>query len=160
MKNRYKSEFCLRKYLIAVLIAVTISVALAGCRNKKMTPKRATEFATDRLNLSEEQSQKLAPIAEDLFAERESLQEIQKAVNDEILAQMKNKTADADKLEAVLIESLDQLLAKLPIFVGSFEKFHAALTLEQLAGIEEKMERRRKRTEKGGWGWQRGGFWH
>ena len=160
MKNRCKSEFCLRKYLIALLIAVTISVALAGCRNKKMTPKRATEFATDRLNLSEEQSQKIVPIAQDLFVERESLQEIQKAVNDEILAQMKNKTADADKLEAVLIESLDQLLAKIPIFVGSFEKFHAALTPEQLAGIVEKMERRRKRTEKGGWGWQRGGFWH
>ena len=59
--------------------------------------------------LSEEQFQKIAPIEEDLFAERESLQEIQKAVNDEILAQMKNKTADADKLEAVLIESLDQI---------------------------------------------------
>ena len=160
MKNLCKSEFCLRKYLIGVLIAVTISVALTGCRNKKMTPKRATEFATDRLNLSEEQSQKIAPIAEDLFAERESLQEIQKAVNGEILAQMKNKTADAGKLKAVLIESLDQLRAKLPKFVGSFEKFHAALTLEQLAGIVEKMERRRKRTEKGGWGWQHGGFWH
>ena len=160
MKNCCKFEFCLRKCLISVLIAVTISVALAGCRNKKMTPKRATEFATDRLNLSEEQSQKIAPIAEDLFAERESLQEIQKAVNDEILAQMKNKTADADKLEAVLIESLDQLRAKLPKFAGSFEKFHAALTPEQRAEIVEKMERRRKRNEKGGWGWQRGGFWH
>ena len=156
MKNRCKSEFCLRKYLIAVLIAVTISVALAGCRNKKMTPKRATEFASDRLNLSEEQSQKIPPIAEDLFAERESLQEIQKAVNDEILAQMKNKTADADKLEAVLIESLDQLRAKLPKFVGSFEKFHAALTPGQRVEIVEKMERRRKRTEKGGWGFPRG----
>jgi len=38
------------------------------------------------LNLSEKQSQKIAPIAEDFFAERESLQEFQKAVNDEILA--------------------------------------------------------------------------
>ena len=160
MKNRCKSEFCLRKYLIGVLIAVTISVALAGCRNKKMTPKRATEFATDRLNLSEEQSQKIAPIAEDLFAERESLQEIQKVINDEIFAQMKNKNADADKLEAVLIESLDQLRAKLPKFASSFEKFHAALTPEQRAEIVEKMERRRKRTEKVGWGWQRCGFWH
>ena len=160
MKNRCKFEFCLRKYRIAVLIAVTISVTHAGCRNKKMTPKRATEFATDRLNLSEEQSQKIAPIAEDLFLERESLQEIQKAVNDEILAQMKNKTADADKLEAVLIESLDQLRTKLPKFAGSFEKFHAALTQEQRAEVVEKMERRRKRTEKGGWSWQRGGFWH
>ena len=97
---------------------------------------------------------------EDLFAERESLQEIQKAVNEEVLAQMKNKTADAYKLEAVLIESLDQLRAKLPKFVGSFEKFHAALTPEQRAEIVEKMERRRKRTEKGGWSWQRGGLWH
>ena len=70
-----------------------MSVALAGCRNKKMTPNRATEFATDRLNLSDEQSQKIAPIAEG-----ESLQEIQKAINDEIFAQMKNKTADAYKL--------------------------------------------------------------
>ena len=160
MKNRCKSEFCLRKYLIAVLIAVTISVALAGCRNKKMTPKRATEFATDRLNLSEEQSQKIVHIAEDLFAERESLQEIQKVIYDEILALMKNKTTDADKLKAVLIESLDQLRAKLPKFVGSFEKFHAVLTREQRARIAKKMERRRKRTEKGGWGWLRGGFWH
>ena len=112
------------------------------------------------MNLSEEQSQKIAPIAEDLFAERESLQEIQKAVNDEILAQMKNKTADADKLEAVLIESLDQLRAKLPKFVGSFEKFHAALTPEQQLEIVEKMERRRKCTEKGSWSWQGDGFWH
>ena len=160
MKNRCKSEFCLRRYLIAVLIAVTISVALAGCRNKKMTPKRATEFATDRLNLSEEQSQKIVHIAEDLFAERESLQEIQKAVNDEILAQMKNKTADADKLKAVLIESLDQLRAKLPKFAGSFEKFHVALTPEQRAEIMENMERYLKRAGKGGWGRHRSVFWH
>ena len=67
---------------------------------------------------------------------------------------MKNKTADADKLEAVLIESLDQLRAKLPKFAGSFEKFHAALTLEQRAEVVEKMEKRRKRTEKGDWDWQ------
>ena len=88
------------------------------------------------------------------------MQEIKKAVNDEILAQMKNKTADADKLEAVLIESLDHLRAKLPKFVGSFEKFHAALTPEQRAKIVEKMETSRKRSEKGGWVWQRVGFWH
>ena len=128
MKNRCKSEFCLRKYLIALLISVTISVALAGCRNNKLAPKHATEFATDRLNLSEEQSQNIVPIAE-----RESLQEIQKVGNDEILAQLKNKTADAYKLEAVLIESLERLRARLPTFVGSFEKFHAALTPERRA---------------------------
>jgi len=51
---------------------------------------------------------------------------------------MKNKSADADKLEAVLIESLDQIRAKLHKFVGSFEKLHAALNPEQLARIAEK----------------------
>ena len=95
MKNRCKSEFCLRKYLIAVLIAVTISAVLAACRNKKRTPERATEFVTDRLNLIEEQYQKIVPIAEDLFVERESLQEIQKAINNEILLLMKSEAADA-----------------------------------------------------------------
>ena len=84
------------------------------------------------------------------------MQEIQKVVNDEILAQMKNKTADANKLEAVLIERLDQLRSKIPKFAGSFEKFHAALTPEQRAEVVEKIERLRKRTKKGDWGWQRG----
>jgi hypothetical protein len=109
MKNRCKYECSLRKFLIVVLIAVTVSLVLAACRNKKMTPKRATEFVTDRLNLSEEQYQKIVPIAEDLFVERESLQEIQKAVNNEILLLMKSETADAYKLERFLTESLDQL---------------------------------------------------
>ena len=117
-----------------------------------MTRKRTTEFANDRLNLSEEQSQKIVPIADDLFLERESLKEIQEAVNDEILAQMKNKNADADKLEAVLKECSDQSRAKLPKFAGSFEKFHAALTPEQRAEVVGKMESRRKRNEKGGCG--------
>ena len=32
-----------------------------------MTPKHATEFANDRLNISEEQSQKISLFAKDLF---------------------------------------------------------------------------------------------
>ena len=74
---------------------------------------------------------------------------------------MKSETADAEKLEAVLTGSFEQLRAKLPKFAyGSFAKFHATLTPEQRAEIVEKMEKRRKRSEKGGWGRHRGGFWH
>ena len=77
MNNRkYRSRYCLRKIILGLLIVVTIPLTIAGCRNKEMSPRRATEFATDRLGLSDEQSQKIAPIAEDLFAEKESLQEI------------------------------------------------------------------------------------
>ena len=64
-----------------------------------MSPRRATELATNWLGLSDEQSQKIGPIAEDLFAEKESLQEIRQMINDEILSQMKSETADAEKLE-------------------------------------------------------------
>ena len=66
--------------------------------------------------------------------EKESLQEIRQTINDEILSQMKSETADAEKLEAVLTGSFEQLRAKLPKFTNSFAKFHAILTPEQRAG--------------------------
>ena len=161
MNNRkYRSRYCFRKIILGLLVVVTIPLTIVGCRNNEMSSIRATELATDRLGLSDEQSQKIAPIVEDLFAEKESLQEIRQTINDEILSQMKSETDDAEKLEVVLIGSFEQLRAKLPKFANSFSKFHATLTPEQRAEIVEKMEKRRKRSEKGGWGRHQGGFWH
>ncbi len=88
------------------------------------------------------------------------MQEIRQAINDEILSQMKSETADAEKLEAILTGGFVQLRAKLPKFANSFTKFYATLTPEQRAEIVEKMEKHRKRSEKGGWGRHRGGFWN
>ncbi len=88
------------------------------------------------------------------------LQKIRQTINDEILSQMKSETADAEKLEAVLTGSFEQLRAKLPKFANSFAKFHATLTPEQRAKIVDKMEKRRKRSEKGDWSRHRGGLWH
>ena len=161
MNNRkYRSRYCFRKIILGLLVVVMIPLTLAGCRKKEMSPRRATELATDRLGLSDEQSQKIAPIAEDLFSEKESLQEIRQTINAEILSQMNSETADAEKLEALLTGSFEQLRAKLPKFTNSFAKFHAILTPGQRAEIVEKMEKRRKRSEKGGWGIHRGDFWH
>jgi len=95
-----------------------------------------------------------------LFAEKESLQEIRQTINAEILSQMNSETADAEKLESLLTGSFEQLRAKLPKFANSFTKFHATLTTEQRAKIVEKMEKRRKCSEKGDWGRHRGGLWH
>ena len=139
---------------------VTIPLTTAGCRNQEMSSIRATEIATDRLGLSDEQSQKIEPIVEDLFSEKESLQKIRQTINDEILSQMKSETYDAEKLEVVLTGSFEQLRSKLPKFANSFAKFHATLTPEQRAEIVEKMEKRRKRSEKGDWGRHRVGLWH
>jgi hypothetical protein len=75
MNNRkYRSRYCFRKIILGLLVVVMIPLTLAGCRKKEMSPRRATELATDRFGLSDEQSQKIAPIAEDLFSEKESLQ--------------------------------------------------------------------------------------
>ena len=133
-------------------MVVTIPLTTTGCRNQEMSSIRATEIATDRLGLSDAQSQKIEPIVEDLFSEKESLQETRQTINDEILSQMKSETYDAEKLEVVLTGSFEQLRAKLPKFANSFAKFHATLTPEQRAEIVDKMENRRKRSEKGGWG--------
>ena len=129
-----------------LVVVVTIPLTLAGCRNKEMSLRRASEFATNRLRLSDEQSHKISAIAEDLFAKTESLQEIRQTINDEILSQMKSETADAEKLEAVLTGSFVLLRAKLPKFANSFAKFHATLTPEQRLEIVEKMEKRLKRA--------------
>ena len=85
--------------ILGLLVVVTIQLTLAACRNKEMSPRRATELAADRLGLSDEQSQKIAPFVEDLFAEKESLQKIRQTINDDILSQMKSETAYAEKLE-------------------------------------------------------------
>ena len=63
-------------------------------------------------------------------------------------------------MEEVLTGSFEQVKARLSKFASSFAKFHATLTQEQLAEIVKKMEKRRKRAAKGGWGRHRGGFWH
>ena len=161
MNNRnYRSRYCFRKIILGLLVVFTNPLTIAGCRNKEMSLRRASEFATNRLGLSDEQSHKISAIAEDLFAKTESLQEIRQTINDEILSQMKSETADAEKLKAVLTGSFDQLRAKLPKFTNSFAKFHATLTQEQWAEIVEKMDIHRKRAEKGGCGRHLGGFWH
>ena len=153
MNNRkYRSRYRFRGIILGLLVVVTIPLTTSGCRNQEMSSIRATEIATDRLGLSDAQSQKIEPIVEDLFSEKESLQEIRQTINDEILSQMKSETYDAEKLEVVLTGSFEQLRSKLPKFANSFAKFHATLTPEQRAEIVEKMENRRKRSEKGGWG--------
>ncbi len=159
-KRKCKTKYCLRKLMLGALVAVLLPLSFAGCRNREMTAERATEYISDRLELSEQQSKQISPIAADLFVEKEFLLETHKAVNDEFLAQMKSETVDAAKLEAVLSSSLEQLRAKLPKLATNFAKFHAVLTPEQRAEIVEKMEERRKHDEKGRWGRHRRGFWN
>jgi len=152
-----KSNSALKKLILGALVTISVPLIIAGCRTQEVTPpERATEFVTAHLDLSDEQTRKVAPLAENMFAEKEELLEMRKTLNNEIIAQMKSDNADATKLEAVLNKNIEQLRLKLAKFSTSFAEFHAILTPEQRTELVEKMESRLEhadqRSRRGHWG--------
>ena len=169
--NNYKNEgkmlmqkcgksYSFRSLMIGLLAAVSFTLIFSGCRNKEMNAEESNEFITDRLDLNQEQSIKIAPITKDFFTEKEAIHEIQKAISEEILNQFKSDSADTAQLESTLTGSLDQIRAKIPKFVKNFAEFHAVLTSEQRSEIVEKMEKRLEHSEKRGWGRKWRKHWH
>ena len=143
--------------MIGALVTVSVPLIISACRTKEMSPpERATEFVTAHLDLSDEQTRKVAPLAQNMFAEKEELLEMRKTLSIEIIAQMKSDTADAAKLEAVLNKNIEQLSLKLAKFSTNFAEFHAILTPEQRTELVEKIESRLehadKRERRGHWG--------
>ena len=155
-------SYCFRSLMIGLLAAVSFTLIFSGClnKNKEMNAEKANEFVTDRLDLNQEQSIKIAPITKDFFTEKEAIHEFQKAISEEILNQFKSDSVDTAGLESTLTGNLDQIRAKVPNFVKNFAKFHAVLTSEQRLGIVEKMEKRIEHSEKRGWGKKWRKHWH
>jgi Spy/CpxP family protein refolding chaperone len=152
-----KSNSAFRNLMIGALVTVSVPLIISACRTKEMSPpERATEFVTAHLDLSDEQTRKVAPLAQNMFAEKEELLEMRKTLNIEIIAQMKSDTADAAKLEAVLNKNIEQLSLKLAKFSTNFAEFHAILTPEQRTELVEKIESRLdhadERERRGHWG--------
>ena len=133
-------NYCFRSLMIGLLAAVSFTLLFSGCRNnnKEMNAEEANEIITDRLDLNQEQSIKIAPITKDFFTEKESIHEIQKAISEEILNQFKSDSVDTAELESTLTGNLDQKQAKISKFVKNFAEFHAVLTSEQRSKIVEK----------------------
>ena len=140
IKDSNKSNTALKQLLIGSFVALSVSLIISGCRTKELNHSgRTTEFMTEHLNLSDEQTRKIEPLAENLFAEKEELFDIRKTINNEIIAQMKSENADAVKLEALLNKNIEQLRLKLAKFSNSFMEFHVILTPEQRLELVEKM---------------------
>ena len=136
--------------MIGSFVAFSVSLIISGCRTKEFNPpERVTEFMTLHLNLCDEQTRKIAPLAENLFAEKEELLDIRKTINNEIVAQMKRETADASKLEALLNKYIEQLRLNLTKFLNSFMEFHVILTPEQRSELVKKIKRCREHSDKG-----------
>ena len=150
------SKFALRNLMIGALITVSVPLIISACHTQETEPpERATEFVKAQLDLSDEQTRKFSPIAENMFAEKEDLLEMRKNLSNEFIAQMKSDNADAAKLEAVLNKNIEQLRLKLAKFSTNFAEFHAILTPEQrtelVEEIEEHLEHADKRGRRGNW---------
>ena len=73
------SKFALRNLMIVALITVSVPLIISACHTQDTkTPERTTEFVTAHLDLSDEQTSKFSPIAENMFAEKEDLLEMRK----------------------------------------------------------------------------------
>lgn len=162
LMQKYGKSYCFRSLMIGLFAAVSFTLIFSGCRNnnKEMNAEEANEIITDRLDLNQEQSIKIAPITKDFFTEKEAIHEIQKAISEEILNQFKSDSVDKAELESTLTGSLDQIQAKISKFVKNFAEFHAVLNSEQRSEIVEKMEKRLEHAEKRGWGRKWRKHWH
>ena len=65
------------------------------------------------------------PIAEDLFAKIDALLHLRKTIHNEIITQMKNKTANATRIEALINKNIEQLSLKLAKFSNIFTEFQS-----------------------------------
>jgi len=75
--------------MIDAIVAFSVSLIIVGCHTKELNPpERATKFMAAILDLSNEQTKKIEPLAENLFAERKGLIDIRKTINNEIIVQM------------------------------------------------------------------------
>ena len=155
-------SYCFKSLMIGLFAAVSFTLIFSGCRNnnKEMNDVEANEFITERLDLNQEQSIKIAPITKDFFTEKEAIHEIQKAIRKEILTQFKSVSVNTAELESTLTGSLDQIRVKIPKFAKNFAGFHAVLTSEQRSEIVGKMEKRLEHSEKRGWGKKWRKLWH
>ena len=65
--------------MIGAFFVFSVSLIISSCRTKELNPpERATKFMTLHLNLSNEQTTIIEPLAKILFVEKEELLDIRK----------------------------------------------------------------------------------
>ena len=93
--------------MICAFVIFSESLIISGCRTKDLNPTaRTTEFMSAHLNFSEKQT---SATNWKFICWKKKLLDLQKTINNEIIAQMKSETADASKLEALLNKNIEKL---------------------------------------------------
>ena len=124
------------KIYILLLLLIILTKSILSYSKKT---ESNTYNAAERLDLNEEQANRVQLVTASLYGERKALRKLRDDVQDEILVQLKSDTADVPKLESVLRSGCFVINERIPIVVQAFAEAHAVLISEQRAEIVEKI---------------------
>ena len=81
----------------------------------------------ERLDLNEEQADRVQPVTAGLYGERKALRMLRDDVQDKILAHLKSDSVDKDSFELVLKQSWSEVEARIPNVTKAYTEYQAVL---------------------------------
>ena len=135
--------------LVALISGLTI---FAGCRHPKgnfscwkSNPEDKKQYVlekmTDELDLTEEQSEKVEVLIDEVMAEKQKGREAHRKLKGEFLAQFAADEIDSEVLDEMAAEGRTHIDNMLVLLQDKLVELHAILTPEQRAVLVEKVEK-------------------
>ena len=140
-------SFQLWKLSGALLLGM--GVFLFGCRNGDPEAEQVNAVIAERLDLNEEKAARVQPVTAELWGEREMLRKLRADLYDQLLAQLKSKSADSGEMEKTLKTIWLQVENLIPKAASAFSEYHAVMAPEKRAEMVEKIEKRREWIQQG-----------
>ncbi len=127
-----------KKIVIGVLVAVGIVSALgllAAKRYKEMTPEEIVRIISekigDRLDLNQDQAQKLKAVTDEIMLTREELHSERETVHQAVFSELRSPAINEDLLLDIYKGRRDAFEERLPEILAKFADFHNSLSDEQ-----------------------------
>ena len=150
------------KTIIVLLIAATL--AFAGCHHRdyyhspygdsgKRSPEkhveRLKEEITDRLELDENQQQKLDDIAKRILVSAKEFQTVRTSTRETFISEFSKNEISKENLDQVVSQNRVRMDELINVLTDGIVEFHRMLTPEQRAKLVAELEKHEK-----------GGYWH
>ena len=135
---------------LGLLAAATIAVGLTGCgrcgwRHHDKDPAQRAEWITKKiaseLDLNEAQKAKLELVKQEFLAQREKGKQEREEAFQTVLAQIRSKQLDTEKLQALIEQRHKRMGEAAPSVLKKIADFHASLSDEQKEKAAQKFEK-------------------
>ena len=136
-------------WTLGVLGAVAVGLGLAacgrhGCRHAHDPAQRAewvTKKIASELDLNEAQKAKLELVKQEFLAQREKGKQEREEAFRTVLAQIRSKQLDTEKLQALFEQRHKRMGEAAPSVLKKLADFHASLSDEQKEKAAQKLEK-------------------